>query len=125
MASRRVLVSSTVSAPSRRPQRLLQLYLTLAGGETVTAAGLARAVRVTERTIYRDIETLRAAGLPMHGSTGVGYRLDETFDVAPLLLTRAELRALVAGAKALKGDSDLARAAETLLAKAQAVSRRG
>lgn len=126
MASRRIPVSSPAASPSRRPQRLLQLYLTLAGGSTVTAAELARAARVTERTIYRDIDTLRASGLPLKGSAGVGYRLEEPFEVAPLLLTRAELRALLAGTKALKGGAaEPGRAVQTLLAKALAVSRRG
>lgn len=109
-----------------RPQRLLQLYLELTGGRTVTAAELARSTGVTERTIYRDIDALAAAGLQVRGAAGVGYRLDAAFEVPPLLLTRAELRALVAGATAVKagGDAVLARTAGTLLDKARALSRR-
>lgn len=110
-----------------RPVRLLQVCIALSQGETVTASTLADNFGVTERTIYRDIDTLVAAGLQLKSTPGVGYRADEPFEVAPLLLTRAELRALVAGAKAVKAgeDADLGSAAESLLAKALAISRRG
>ena len=110
-----------------RALRLLQLCIALSEGETMTASMLANSFGVTERTIYRDIDTLARAGLQVKGAPGVGYRLDEPIEVAPLLLTRAELRALDEGARAVKAgqDADLARAAETLLVKARAVSRRG
>ena len=110
-----------------RALRLLQLCIALSEGETVTASMLANSFEVTERTIYRDIDTLARAGLQVKGAPGVGYRLDEPFQVAPLLLTRAELRALVEGARAVQagGDPELARVAQTLLAKAQAIARRG
>ncbi len=110
-----------------RPVRLLQVCIALLQGETITASTLADSFGVTERTIYRDIDTLTGAGLRVKGEPGVGYRLDQPFEVAPLLLTRAELRAVIEGAIAVRAgeDAELARAAQTLLVKAQAISRRG
>jgi predicted DNA-binding transcriptional regulator YafY len=40
----------------------------------VTAARLAEDMGVSERTIYRDIDSLRAGGALIDGEAGVGYR---------------------------------------------------
>ena len=41
----------------------------------VTAAQLAQQLKVSERTIYRDIQTLAELGAPLQGEAGVGYLL--------------------------------------------------
>ena len=43
----------------------------------MTAAGLAEELEVSVRTVYRDIESLHAAGVPLYGDAGHsgGYRL--------------------------------------------------
>ena len=86
-----------------RSERLTQLYLELAGGNTVTANALAEALGVSKPTVHRDIERLRGAGLSIRGTTNVGYSLGDAPEVPPLLLTREELLALVAGIKSSGG----------------------
>ena len=55
--------------------RLFQiLYLLLERG-TMTAPELSRALEVSVRTVYRDMETLSASGIPIEGERGVGYIL--------------------------------------------------
>lgn len=102
-----------------RSERLTQLYLELAGGSTITASALAETLGVSKPTVHRDIERLRGAGLPIRGTTNVGYSLGDAPEVPPLLLTREELTALVAGVKAAgttHGD-----AARSLLDKVRAL----
>ena len=55
-----------------RNQRLFRICLRLLPGEQVTAAELAQETGASERTIYRDAQHLAGAGLPVHGTAGVG-----------------------------------------------------
>ncbi|HEY2661515.1 MAG TPA: YafY family protein [Caulobacteraceae bacterium] len=60
-----------------RASRLLSILTTLQARGHVTATALAAACEVSLRTIYRDIDALSAAGIPVYserGSAG-GYRL--------------------------------------------------
>jgi biotin operon repressor len=45
--------------------------------QPVTAARLAEETGVSERTLYRDIQSLRAAGALIDGEAGAGYTLTE------------------------------------------------
>ncbi|GLI94244.1 helix-turn-helix transcriptional regulator [Methylocystis echinoides] len=104
-------------ARSDRLLRLLQALRSLPS--PVTAERLAEEMVVSIRTIYRDIETLRAAGATIDGETGFGYRLVEDMALPPQTFTRTEIEALVLGLGEVKhaGDGELARAAETAFAK--------
>ena len=75
--------------------RQFQLHLLLLDGETHTAAELAGALGTSRRTVYREIDRLSAAGLPVEGSAGIGYRLRATPALPPLVLGAEEMRALV------------------------------
>jgi predicted DNA-binding transcriptional regulator YafY len=107
----------------RRADRLFQIVQFLRGGRLVTAAQLGTKLEVSERTIYRDIADLQASGVPIDGAAGVGYIMRQGFDLPPLMFTRDEVTALVAGAKLVKawGGLTMARAAEEALVKIAAV----
>lgn len=103
-----------------RPDRLFRLLSALRMlPPPVTAARLAIETEVSERTIYRDIDTLRAAGALIDGAAGVGYTLVEDPALPPQMFTQLEIEALVMGLAevGMAGDADLGRAAQSALSK--------
>lgn len=107
----------------RRADRLFQIVQYLRGGRLVRARQLAEWLEVSERTIYRDIADLQATGVPIDGEAGVGYVMRSGYDLPPLMFSRDEIVALVAGARMIRawGGMDMARAAEEALVKIDAV----
>ncbi len=79
-----------------RADRLLSLLLLLQVKGKMTAQELARELEVSERTIYRDIDALSYAGVPVYGDPGHkgGYALVDDFRTNLTGMTRDELRAL-------------------------------
>ena len=83
----------------RRTERLFALAEYLRGRRTgVTAEALAERFEVTIRTIYRDLDTLRAAALPLSAERGRGggYALDRSYTLPPVNFTAREAALLVA-----------------------------
>lgn len=107
----------------RRADRLFRIVQHLRGGRLTTARALAGRLEVSERTVYRDIADLIASGVPIEGEAGVGYLMREGYDLPPLMFTREEVVALVAGARLLRawGGQAMARAAEEAIGKIEAV----
>jgi predicted DNA-binding transcriptional regulator YafY len=62
---------------------------------------LAERFGVTVRTIYRDLDTLRAAALPVSAESGPGggYALDRSYSLPPVNFTAREAAMLVALAR--------------------------
>ncbi|WP_341213066.1 YafY family protein [uncultured Limimaricola sp.] len=103
-----------------RSARLLRLLTVLRSRPgPVTAAQLARETEVSERTLYRDIASLRTGGALIDGAPGFGYTLTEDPALPPQSFDRIEMEALVLGLSDVRqrGDPQMARAAETALAK--------
>jgi len=76
--------------------RLLSILMLLQARQRVSATELAGHVEVSVRTIYRDIEQLSAAGVPVYadrGRTG-GFRLLEGWRTSLTGLTEAEAQAM-------------------------------
>jgi predicted DNA-binding transcriptional regulator YafY len=108
----------------RRADRLFQIVQVLRRSRRpITAEAIAQELETSKRTIYRDIADLIGQRMPIRGEAGVGYVLEDGFDMPPLMLTPEEIEAAVLGAQfvAQRGDPGLARAAEDLLAKIHTV----
>lgn len=105
-----------------RPDRLVQLIAILRNGQVQTAGDLAARLGVSQRTIYRDIARLGAAGIPVQGTRGTGYRVTDHVALPPLTLAPAELDALNLGIAIVSeaADPELSNAARTLADKIEA-----
>jgi predicted DNA-binding transcriptional regulator YafY len=83
----------------RRTERLFALAEYLRARRTgVTAEELAARFGVTIRTMYRDLDALRAAALPIGAERGRGggYALDRNYSLPPVNFTAREAALLVA-----------------------------
>lgn len=87
--------------PMRRdtPGRMLRLLSLLQSRRAWSGAELAERLGVTERTLRRDIDRLRALDYPVIGTTGTdgGYRLTPGNNLPPLLLADDEAVAVAVG----------------------------
>jgi predicted DNA-binding transcriptional regulator YafY len=88
----------------------------------ITAARLAEETDVSLRSLYRDIDSLRAAGAWIEGERGYGYRLVEDYSLPPQTFDRGEIEAIALGLAEVKnmGDPALAKSAISVLAKVAA-----
>jgi predicted DNA-binding transcriptional regulator YafY len=107
----------------RKSDRLFDILQVLRDGDLHTAQDLADQMAVSVRTLYRDMDTLAASGIPLRGTRGTGYRLAEAITLPPLTLTPNELEALNLGIAitAELADPDLKAAAHSLAEKLDAV----
>tara|TARA_R110002094_G_C4864521_1_gene207931 strand:- start:61 stop:726 length:666 start_codon:yes stop_codon:yes gene_type:complete len=107
----------------RRTDRLFDIIQILRDGKLHRAQDIADRLEVSTRTIYRDMDTLTASGVPVQGERGVGYMITEAISLPPLTLTAPELEALNLGLAivAQAADETLKSAADTLAAKVDAV----
>jgi predicted DNA-binding transcriptional regulator YafY len=106
-----------------KAQRLLSITMLLLGRDRVSAPELADRFEVSMRTIYRDIESLCEAGIPVvsYPGSGGGYGILRGYKLDKGLVEPAELgqaAAALASLSAALGDRRLGGAADKLKALA-------
>jgi predicted DNA-binding transcriptional regulator YafY len=104
-----------------KSQRLLAITMLLLGRDSVSAPELAKRFEVSVRTIYRDIEALCEAGIPIvaYPGAGGGYGIMGDFKIDRSLLKPGEIGQLSSTLGSLSkaiGDARLGQVADRLKA---------
>ena len=89
----------------------------------VTAQVLAERLQISQRSVYRDIETLREQGAEIEAAAGLGFQLMEDFLLPPITMNETEIEAIVLALNWLNyiPDQALKSASTSVLAKLNAV----
>lgn len=92
----------------KRFDRIVAILIQLQSKKIVKAQELANRFEVSLRTIYRDIRTLEASGVPIYSEAGVGYALMEGYRLPPVMFTREEASSFIAAEKLMQKFTDVA-----------------
>lgn len=87
-----------------RVHRLFQIVITIINKGTVTAKELAEKFEVSTRTIYRDIDELSAAGIPIYTvkGNGGGIALLDEYIMNKAFISEQESESLILALKTLQ-----------------------
>jgi predicted DNA-binding transcriptional regulator YafY len=111
--------------PIPRLSRLTSILTQLQSKKLVTAPELANKYGVSVRTIYRDIRSLEASGVPICTEEGRGYSIIEGYTLPPVSFTEKEANALITGFSLISRnkDSSLVESYENAIIKVKSVLR--
>ncbi|MCC7667701.1 helix-turn-helix transcriptional regulator [Liquorilactobacillus satsumensis] len=79
--------------------RLVSIIMTLIDKERISAKGLAEMFEVSKRTIYRDIEAINMAGIPIRSTSGVGggFEIMEAYKIDKKVFSESDITTLLIG----------------------------
>ncbi len=89
-----------------RLDRISALLVQLQSRPVVKASDMAERFGVSLRTIYRDMNTLSEAGVPICGNSGIGYSLVEGYRLPSLMFTKEEAIAFLTAEKIIEQLTD-------------------
>ncbi len=101
--------------------RLVSIIMLLLDKERIGAQGLADMFEVSPRTIYRDIDTINMAGIPIRSISGVGggFEIMQKYKIDKRVFSTSDLSAILMG---LSGLSNVIRGDELVNALAKVKS---
>ncbi len=86
--------------------RIVSILIQLQSKRIVKAQELSDRFEVSLRTIYRDIRTLEASGVPIYSEAGTGYSLMDGYRIPPVMFTQEEAASFVAAEKLMQKFTD-------------------
>lgn len=109
----------------KRFERIVAILIQLQSKRVVRAQEFAERFDVSLRTVYRDIRSLEAAGVPIAGEAGIGYSLVEGYRLPPVVFTREEAFTFAAAEKLMQKfvDESLGRHFQSAMFKIKSVLR--
>ena len=78
-----------------RIHRLLRLITILQSGQAPSVNDLAEELKISRRTLFRDLKILEAANIPYYHKHGTGYHIARHFFLPPVSLTIPEILSLM------------------------------
>lgn len=87
---------------TKRFDRILKLFFLLQSKSIVTLDELKERFGTSERTIYRDLKSLEAAGIPIVNEIGSGYSIMEGFRLQPSRFNQEEIMSLMVAEKMMQ-----------------------
>lgn len=83
--------------------RLVSIIMILLDKERIGAQELADMFEVSPRTIYRDIDAINMAGIPIHSTSGVGggFEIMQNYKIDKKVFSTADLSAILMGLSSL------------------------
>lgn len=105
--------------------RVISTHILLQSKKVITASNLAERFGISLRTVYRDINTLKNAGIPIIGDPGIGYSLMEGYRLPPIMFDEGEALALLTAEKLIGNITDQSMQANysTAMTKIKAILR--
>ena len=95
-----------MSGNKPRLVRLSAILTQLQSKRIVTAKDIAEKHNVSIRTVYRDIKTLVASGIPIITEEGKGYTFMEGYKIPPVMFTQEEANALITAEQIINKNKD-------------------
>jgi predicted DNA-binding transcriptional regulator YafY len=89
-----------------RIDRLVGIVLMLQSKKMIRAEDIASHFDVSVRTVYRDVQALCEAGVPVAGEAGVGYSLAAGYSLPPVMFSEEEASALIISSEFVRSMSD-------------------
>ncbi|MDA3892827.1 MAG: YafY family protein [Salinivirgaceae bacterium] len=89
-----------------RIDRLQAILTQLQSKKVVKAKEIADRFEISIRTVYRDIRALEEGGIPIGAEAGIGYFLDESYSLPPVMFTTKEAISLLLAGKLIPHMSD-------------------
>ncbi|MBI1836325.1 MAG: YafY family transcriptional regulator [Flavobacteriia bacterium] len=89
-----------------RINRISAILIQLQSKKVVKAQEIADRFQISLRTVYRDINSLEEAGIPLYAEAGVGYSLVDGYKLPPVMFTREEALTFVTAEKLIEKFTD-------------------
>lgn len=82
-----------------RFDRVFSTLVLLQTRRVIKAMTIAERFGISLRTVYRDVRTLKNAGVPIIGDPGIGYSITDGYRLPPLMFNEGEAAALLTAEK--------------------------
>lgn len=89
-----------------RIERISAILIQLQSKKIVKAQEIADRFEISLRTVYRDIRSLEASGVPIIGEAGVGFSLIDGYKLPPIMFSKEEAIALITAEKLIQKYTD-------------------
>jgi len=79
--------------------RVISTLVLLQTKKVIKASTISERFEISLRTVYRDISTLKNAGIPIIGDPGIGYSIMDGYRLPPIMFNEGEASALLTAEK--------------------------